>query len=316
MMSICRIARGEIDGLSAIRMSVQEQQQTGVSVLDLVETTYQPEALAAGRILDVQSLVGIRADLNAARGEQEIAQAALAASSQLAKRLRVLNQEDGNVSTRQLQEAVSQAAADGARVATTARRLQDLRNTAVVHWGAPLVDMVLASDQTTFNALVSGEEVLLLVTLRPGETLPTGTNFVFVGPTGERAMARKAELVSTAVQTDQVSQGETYIFRTSGDRLRVGMRMDAWIPQSGGAKKGVEVPGAAVIWYANKLWVYVRQDENLFVRRPLIDHEETRSGWFVSEGLSPGDAVVVAGAQMLFSEEFRSAIPSEDEARE
>jgi hypothetical protein len=306
----------KVDGLVAIHMSTQEQQQTGVAVLNLVETNYQSESLATGRVLDVQPLISLRADLNAARGEQEVAQASLAASSRSANRLRLLNKEDGNVSTRQLQEAESQAAVDSARVAAATRRLQDLRNAAVLQWGAPLVDLVLATNQTAFNALVSSEDVLVLVTLRPGETLPPATTSVFVGPTGERALARKAELVSAAVQTDPISQGETYLFRTSGNRLRVGMSMDAWIPRSGGTITGVEVPRAAVIWYANNLWVYIRQGEDLFVRHPLPNHEESRGGWFVSEGLAPGDAVVVAGAQMLFSEEFRSAIPSEDEARE
>jgi hypothetical protein len=94
------------------------------------------------------------------------------------------------------------------------------------------------------------------------------------------------------------------------------MRMDAWIPRPGEPSKGVEVPGAAVIWYANKLWVYVQRENGLFVRQPLNEYEETRDGWFVTEGVKPGERVVISGAQMLFSEEFRSAIPSEDEARE
>lgn len=306
----------KVGGLSAVRMSPEEQQQTGVRVLTLTPTTYQSETLASGRVLDVQPLVDLRAEYNAARGEQEMARAALAASSRAAERMRVLNREGGNVSTRQLQEAIAQAASDSARLAAAERRLQDIRNQATVQWGAALVEMALADVSALFERLVAHQDVLVLVTLRPGAELPEATTFIFVGPTGERTRARKAYLVSPASQTDPAAQGETYIFRTHGSKLRVGMHMDAWIPRPGPAREGVEVPGAAVIWYANKLWVYARHGEDLFVRRPLREYEETRDGWFVTEGLAPGDALVVSGAQMLFSEEFRSAIPSEDEARE
>jgi hypothetical protein len=306
----------KVEGLSAVRMSAEEQQQTGVRVLTLTATTYQSETLASGRVLDIQPLVDLRAEFNAARGEQEMARAALAASSRAAERMRVLNREGGNVSTRQLQEATSQAASDSARLATAERRLQDIRNQATLQWGATLVDMALAETSTLFDQLVAHQDVLVLVTLRPGQELPDATGFIYIGPTGERTRARKAYLVSPASQTDPVAQGETYFFRSHGSKLRVGMHMDAWIPRPGAAREGVEVPGAAVIWYANKLWVYARKGEDLFVRRPLREYEETRDGWFVTDGVAAGDAVVVSGAQMLFSEEFRSAIPSEDEARE
>ncbi|MEZ5444736.1 MAG: hypothetical protein R3F45_02990 [Gammaproteobacteria bacterium] len=306
----------KFEGLSAVRMSAEEQRQTGVRVLALTATTYQSETLASGRVLDIQPLVDLRAEFNAARGEQEMARAALAASSRAAERMRVLNREGGNVSARQLQEAVAQAASDNARLAAAERRLEDLRNQAAVQWGPTLVDMALAETSALFDQLVTHQDVLVLVTLRPGEELPDATSFIYVGPTGERTRARKAYLVSPASQTDPAAQGETYFFRTHGSKLRIGMHMDAWIPRPGPAREGVEVPGAAVLWYANKLWVYARHGEELFVRRPLREYEETRDGWFVTDGVTAGEEVVVSGAQMLFSEEFRSAIPSEDEARE
>jgi hypothetical protein len=91
------------------------------------------------------------------------------------------------------------------------------------------------------------------------------------------------------------------------------MRLDVWIPAGAQPRRGVEVPGSAVIWHADRPWVYVRTGADLFVRKMLTGHEETRDGWFVGEGLGAGDEIVVAGAQMLYSEEFRARIPDEDE---
>jgi hypothetical protein len=306
----------KVEGLSAIRLTAEEQRQTGVALQTMESTVHLSESLAAGRVLDIQPLVDLRASYSAARGEQEIHRAAIAASGRSVERLRTLNREGGNVSTRQLQEAESQAASDRARLAAAERRMQDIRSQALLTWGEALVEMSLAEDSQLFEQLVTHQDVLVLVTLRRGEELPEGLNFIYVGPSGDRTRARKAYLVSAATQTDPVSQGETYFYRTNASKLRVGMRMDAWIPRPGQPREGVETPGTAVIWYANKLWVYVKSGEELFVRRPLQEYEETRDGWFVTKGLTPGDQIVVGGAQMLFSEEFRSNIPSEDEARE
>ena len=151
-----------------------------------------------------------------------------------------------------------------------------------------------------------------MVSLYPDQVLPPEVRTIFVGPTGERRLARQATFVSAAPQTDTVTQGETFFFKADADKLRTGMRMQAWIPQ-GAPLKGVEVPGDAVIWYGGRLWVYVQKDDGLYVRRALEAHHETHAGWFVTAGVRAGDRVVVSGAQMLFSEEFRTAIPSEDD---
>ena len=306
----------KVRGLNAVRLSLEEQQQTGVGVQILERRSHLSESPASGKVLDIRPLVDLRAAYYAALGEQEIARTSIATSARAVERLRVLHREEANVSTRQLQEAESQAASDRARLSAIERRLLDIRNQALQQWGEALVSMVLAEDAQQFDKLVKHQDVLVLVTLSPTEELPTDVSFVFVGATGERSRARKAHLVSPAAQTDTVSQGETYFFRTNGERLRVGMRMDVWIPQARVPREGVEVPGSAVIWYADKLWVYVQEGADLFVRLPLAAYEETGDGWFVTTGLAPGDSVVVSGAQMLFSEEFRSNIPSEDEARE
>ena len=40
---------------------------------------------------------------------------------------------------------------------------------------------------------------------------------------------------------------------------------------------------------------------------------EIDGGWFVEDAVAPGEKLVVAGAQMLFAEEFRWQIRDEDD---
>jgi hypothetical protein len=68
-----------------------------------------------------------------------------------------------------------------------------------------------------------------------------------------------------------------------------------------------------VIWYAGRQWVYIKVSDELFVRRALRTNHETARGWLTRDGFSAGELVVIAGGQMLLSEEFRWQIPEEDD---
>ena len=299
-------------GLPAIRLTAAEEKETGVRLQTLAAGEYRRELAAVGRVIDLQPLLALRNAYNAAQADLALARAALASSAPAVTRLRTLHREDANVSTRQLQAAQAEAAADQAKVTAADRRLQDIRDEGLQRWGATLTQWALSNDPTDLASLVSHRDCIVMVSLYPDQALPPETRSIFVGPTGERRLARQATFVSAAPQTDTVTQGETFFFKADADQLRTGMRMQAWIPQ-GAPLKGVEVPGDAVIWYGGRLWVYVQKDDGLYVRRALETHHETHEGWFVTAGVRAGDRVVVSGAQMLFSEEFRTAIPSEDD---
>jgi len=265
--------------------------------------------------MDLAPLLELRSAHGAARAELAVARAAAAASELEVQRLRTLHGEEGNVSSRELERAEAGVAADRARLAAARRGVEDVAARAAQQWGPRLADMALLDGDEAFQRLIGQREVLLLVSLRRGETLPDAVRRIRVAPSGERARARMATLVSAASGTDPLTQGETYYFRCDAARLRTGMRLDAWIPRPGRPTGGVEVPGAAVLWYANRLWVYVKSGDDLFLRRPLLNYEETADGWFVSKGVAAGEEVVLHGAQMLLSEEFRGVIPDEDESK-
>ena len=71
---------------------------------------------------------------------------------------------------------------------------------------------------------------------------------------------------------------------------------------------GVVVPGAAPVWWQGKAWVYVQTKAGQFARREIPTDFPVENGWFVTSGLSSRDHIIVTGAQLLLSEEFRAQI--------
>ena len=90
------------------------------------------------------------------------------------------------------------------------------------------------------------------------------------------------------------------------------MRVDVWYASAGSQGGGVFIPAGAVAWHAGRQWIFVAHDDEAFERRPLDPLWRVDEG-FASASVAVGTAVVVQGAQALLAEEFRGAIPDEDD---
>jgi hypothetical protein len=71
---------------------------------------------------------------------------------------------------------------------------------------------------------------------------------------------------------------------------------------------GVRIPADAVVWYGGQPWAYVRTGGTDFERRRIEQDHPTDGGFVVVHGFTPGEAVVVQGAQLLLSEESRALV--------
>ena len=81
-------------------------------------------------------------------------------------------------------------------------------------------------------------------------------------------------------------------------------------------RKKLFIPSKSVVWSSGKPWVFIKKDgdESIFLRKPLINPLETENGWIILEdNLKNNELVVVDGAQLLLSEEFKYQIKNENE---
>ena len=299
-----------IDGVPAVRLSAETQVQSGVEVEALERTQYIPVFSTFGRVIDIQPLLMLRARYGEVKTRIQIAQAALAAAKKDVDRLGKLHKD---IPAKALQQAEATRKTHLAQLRGAEMALRSIRGEALQGWGPALTKIALSDNADTLKSFYAGEEVLLLVTLPPASALPLETSEALLFRTGDEDDPIPAALVSPARETDPVVQGETYYFRAPAFRLRLGMRVDVQLSDGKPVTAGVLIPRETVVWYAGKPWVYVQIDDDLFLRRAVVTQRETPEGWFVVEGFAPGDHLVVTGAQMLLSEEFRWQIQGDDD---
>ena len=88
--------------------------------------------------------------------------------------------------------------------------------------------------------------------------------------------------------------------------------LTAYLP-TGPEISGVEIPASAVVWWDGKAWAYLKQGADTFARREVPTGISVNDGWFVAKEFNAGDNIVVKGAQLLLSEEFRGQFQLEEE---
>ncbi len=128
----------------------------------------------------------------------------------------------------------------------------------------------------------------------------------------ELAMEQERERPIKAPLRVSIVHGESVITLDAATQKVSGINTAALAPSTSEARRqaysAVVVPDAAVVWLDGKAWVYVQKGPERFVRKELSSDRPSASGWIVKKNFLPGDRVVVQGAQLLLSEEFRSQI--------
>jgi biotin carboxyl carrier protein len=132
---------------------------------------------------------------------------------------------------------------------------------------------------------------------------------LFLAPADRPELSVRATLIGSAPEADPVSRAPAYLYRVgrAWPGARPGAAVIARFPDSRVSRSGVFVPDDAVVQWDAMAWVYVRAGKGRYVRARLSTDYPVQGGYVVLDGLADGDTIVVQGAQLLLSEEFRAS---------
>lgn len=276
---------------------------SGIEVQALPVSRFQPQASVYASVVDPGPLLQLRGQLRAAHLQIDATRAQATASAREYRRLSRLNSQDHTVSDKVTEAAHAIRDADQAhRDAAQATFLAD-RDAARSRWGDVLTGWALAARSPHLDAINSGQHALLSVALPQNRTQDAPPPSIHVGSPGNSGRQITARLISPSPLADPLTQLPACFYQAPRAGLRTGMRIEASLP-AGPSQAGVTIPNAAVVWYANRPWVYVQSDATHFVRREIAVDTPASGGWFVADW-QEGERVVVKGAALLFSQEFQ-----------
>lgn len=273
---------GESAGLAPDKSSL-DRMGIKTAMLSAASETATTDGYARG--LDAAPLAAILAEI-------ETAQAAAGASRAEAARLAALFRQDVSASRRSVEAAQAQAAADTARVRLAQQRVG-------LEFGSGLMRLGAGGLQRLVADIANGRSALVRIDV-PGIALPAGTRVEL----GDGATATSVSVLGPAAAADARLQSAGVLAIVSGPvarQIQTGRIIPARVAAGSGVR-GVLVPREAILRAQGKLWLY-RQDGKRFEKVELIGAQPFGDGWFVREGVKPGDVVVVAGAAGLLAME-------------
>ena len=290
------------------------QQLAGIETQVVDESSFYPENRARATVVSIQPMLNQRAELRQMQAAVNLAKVREQSSRQELNRLQKLAKATGSIANKEVLAAEAAWQESRAALNQTQVQLENLQRTIRQQWDATMADWIFNPDNVEFKRLIERSDSLLLVTMPVGQPLQPDVNMIRVAPEGNRQQARKAYYVAPAISVDSSLQGETHYFRIETGRLRAGMRLDAWVPESQQPLYGVMIPDNAIVWYAGQPWAYTEIGEGKYQRVSLKNNLPAAEGLFDEQGLiKPNDILVVDGAQTLLSEEFKWQIVEEDD---
>ncbi len=296
------------NGQTVITLDGKTQSRAGIIVAPLEAIAARQEIACPAMVLSAQDLVTARNNYVAALTRLEKVRAGMEVARQESDRLKALYQDNQNASQKALQSAQGtlrslQADAQAAR--------QDLALQAAAlrqSWGGVISQWVV-DDPPGLERVFDLSDVLVQVTMPAGE-LADAPETVFLEIPGPQHI--EARRISSLPRVDPRIQGMSFLYVTPNHAgLAPGLNVIARL-HIGRVMRGVLVPRAAVVWWQGTAWVYQSAAPGRFVRRQVNTEAPVAAGYLGATGFSPGERIVVRGAQALLSEEFRFSIQPED----
>jgi len=303
----------EKDGISIVSLSPAVQKNSGIETAKVDTMAYQDEIKSFGTVIPIDSLIAAKADIANLKAQMTANHSTKKQLQTEYERLKILNADDKNVSDLAVQQALAKLNNSNASMNSAALQIQNIEARTKLQWGAQLANAAIGKQSLPiFSKLLSREQALIQVSLPFSANDPTSGNTIEVIPLNGNTPI-KATYVSVAATADSNGAGKTFYYSAPANHLRTGMRVS--IQASGGknsAAEGIVIPSNAVVWYAGTPWAYFKQTGEQFVRKPISADTEVDAGWF-NIGFSPDSEVVVKGAQLLLSEEFKYLIKNEND---
>lgn len=293
------------EGMTVLTLDEAARQNAGIETARPGTAPLLQTVIAYGSILDAGPLTQLRNSYLSAKMQVQTAQAKLTVARAAFERAQTLNTTSQAVSLAVLQSAEGDFEVNQAALAAAQSSLATSAASAEQIWGSVLGE-ALIDGAPLVESLIARRNYLVKVTLPPGATVvkpPATASAEFDG-----RKEAQLDFISLATTTDPKIQGASYFYSVPAESgLLPGMNVFVPVPTEA-IGDGFVVSQSAVIWLQGKAWLYLRSGTDTFVRREIAADTSAPDGGYIVRGLPPEARIVVRGAQMLLSEEFRAQV--------
>jgi hypothetical protein len=271
-----------------VSLKPEEIEKMGIVTTEARAITSEPEVNGFGVVIAHETIAQGVAELRTAIAAERQSHSALERSRRLAG-------TPGAMPADTQETAERQAAADRAALELARQRLSSTFGQNPP-WKNP-------ESSSELSALASGQTKLVRVTFPLGSVGDSAPKDVRLGHIDASPVGKNWESRSVwRAPADSTVPGRSFFAILKTSEASEGDHLMAWAPV-GAAEPGVLVPAAATVMSQGKYWCYIEEEPGTFVRTEFDPGRPTPEGYFVKEGISAGDKIVIAAAGQLLARE-------------
>lgn len=285
-------AAGAADSDTGIVVDAAAQERLGVRLATLATSAVADRIVGLGVVESAAPLAQLDAESSQAAAVAAAAKAAMA-------RAEALYADHEGTSLAVVEAARRDAAAAASTAELAERRL-------AIDWGGGGPLAAAATRTTWLKSLIAGRAALVRAQFPAGAGFDPATARVEVDPFSRGGSPLAARHVWSAPGDPAVPGLALFVLVEAPQAPRPGDRVR--VVAQGVVRQGVVVPASALVLADGATWCYVlaasaNGQPARFVRRALAIDRPEAAGYFVAQGIAPGDRVVVAGGGSLLAEE-------------
>ena len=282
---------------SGLVLEKEQIEKLGLTTQPAQAASYVAETSGYGLVLGHESIALMSAEIATANAAARQSSAALARIQQLAG-------TPGAFPADSLEAAERQSSADAAALNLARQKL-----TAALGQRGPWNS---ESGRGVLGALATGQTKLVRATF-PSGSLGAGIprHLRLARFSGDNKAGNWTSGVVWEAPADLNVPGRSFFALLTSGAASEGERLQVWASAGATAHTGVSIPDSAVVLSNDSYWCFVAEPDGKFVRVPVDTSRPLDGGYFVTDGVKAGDAVVTSAAGLLLARELNPSTDAE-----
>ncbi|MEA3152203.1 MAG: hypothetical protein QOD56_3142 [Gammaproteobacteria bacterium] len=278
------------EAAEGVTLTAEQIEKMGIVAQPVQAIQYTEEASGYGVVVSHDTIAQAAADLATAEATERLSRSALA-------RTKKLDGTPGAVSADLEETSAQKAEIDAAALTATNQKLSS-----ILGMNPPWKN---GGKDGTLQALASGRIKLVRVTFPLGALsgAPQSLRATHIGVSKPGAGWKMTSVWDAPA--DASVPGRSFFALLKASDAGEGERLQVWAP-IGESVSGVVIPAAAAVLSESKYWCYVQKKPGTFVKTELDTGKPVADGYFVTEGIEPGNEVVTTSVGQLLAKESAS----------
>jgi hypothetical protein len=305
------------NGVNYITLSPEIQSNSGIKTQPVQTSDYIKNLTNYATVLSIDLLIEQKNRFNEIKNQISLLSNELERDKKKYERFKAQKDDNKNVSDKAFQEMKVNFENTKIKLQTTQELITGIKQNIRAQWGEIILSMIdSGARKELFEFLVQGKARIIKVTLpeNADNQPPKNISLALIDNLNEKFLA---SYLAESPTLDKSIKGKTYFYIVYSNQLRIDSKVIANQVQdklSSESGKYLAIPKEAVIWNSGQAWVYVQSSENKFFRKSIETITESSNGWIVKENqIKENDLIVINGAQLLLSEEFKYQIKNEND---